>query len=206
MDQRLVTWARAVKARRRHHAPTLWLFTDPDRLGDVLSIARLLPKGLCGIVFRHDGVTGRAQLANQLARICKARRNVLAVAGDWRLAVAVDAGVHIRLARGEQARKCHRIVTASAHTPQQAARARRAGATLVFISPVFRTASHPGSRPLGPAKYSMIARYSRLPALALGGIDGQTARRLNGTPCAGAGAIGALGADTQRRVQRVTPA
>src|SRR5438477_5113612 len=94
MDRRLVAWARSVKSRQRRgpmHGggsrwPVLWLFTDAERLPDPLSAAARLPKGLCGIVLRHDGVPGREALARALARICRSRRLVLVVAGDARLA------------------------------------------------------------------------------------------------------------------------
>jgi thiamine-phosphate pyrophosphorylase len=205
MDQRLVAWARAVKARRRGLAPPLWLFTDPARLEDVLGLARALPQGLCGIVFRHDGAPDRAALGRALARICKARRISLSVAADWRLAVSLGAGFHIRMSRRERAKKCHRIVTASAHGPADAARAARAGATLVFISPVFETASHPGAAPLGAVKFASISKRCRLPCLALGGVTGISARRLTGAFCAGAGGIGAFSPIMHGRVERVTP-
>jgi thiamine-phosphate pyrophosphorylase len=205
MDQRLVSWARAVKARQRLGTPPLWLFTDPTRLDDVLGLARSLPKGLCGIVFRHDGASDRAAMGRALAHICKARRNVLSVAADWRLAASLGAGLHIRMSRRERTSKCHRIVTASAHSPGEAARAARAGATLVFISPLFETASHPSAAPLDVVKFASISRNCRLPCLALGGVTGLSARRLPRALCAGAGGIGAFNPIMQGRVARVTP-
>jgi thiamine-phosphate pyrophosphorylase len=205
MDQRLVAWGRAVRARGRAAAPPLWLFTDPHRMGDVLAVARALPKGLCGIVFRHDGAPDRAALGRALASICRTRRNLLTVAGDWRLAVSLGAGVHIRMSRRERARKCHRIVTASAHGATEAARAARTGAALVFISPVFATATHLGAAPLGVVKFLLISRHCGVACLALGGVTGISARRLPRRVCAGAGAIGAFDPPTHGRVVRVTP-
>ena len=37
-------------------------------------MVRGLPKGLCGVVFRHDGVAGRAALGRAVWRFCRARR------------------------------------------------------------------------------------------------------------------------------------
>ncbi len=198
MDRKLVAWARAVKSReaalrRAPDWPVLWLFTDSKRLPDPLAAAAALPKGLCGVVLRHDDARGREALGRRLARICRARRLVLLVAGDARLAVRLRAGLHLRRGRrpSPMPRLC-RVVSSSAHDAAELARAKRAGAALAFLSPVFPTASHPRARALGPRRWAAIARPSRLRAIALGGIDGATIRRLPGDVCAGAAAIGAL--------------
>lgn len=201
MDQRLVVWARAVKARRarplRAQAgqggwPVLWLFTDAERLPDPLPAAARLPKALGGVVFRHDGFFQRAALGRALARICRARRLALVVAGDARLAARLHAGLHLRRGRRPGPLRPRGLLTSSAHDAREAARARRAGAALVFLGPVFSTASHPGGRTLGPLRWTAIARRGGVPAVALGGIDGATARALPTRFCAGAAAIGAL--------------
>lgn len=56
----------------------------------------------------------------------------------------------------------------------------KAGADLVFVSPVFPTRSHPGAPSLGPAKAARIARAVGLPMIALGGMDARRFRRLRG--------------------------
>ncbi|HEY2616490.1 MAG TPA: hypothetical protein VGI78_04060, partial [Acetobacteraceae bacterium] len=94
MDPRLLSWAHAVAARQGGNRPVLWLFTDSRRLPDPRLAASRLPKGLAGIVLRHDGDPYRAALGHELARICRARRLILVVAGDVRLARSLRAGVH----------------------------------------------------------------------------------------------------------------
>jgi thiamine-phosphate pyrophosphorylase len=71
-------------------------------------------------------------------------------------------------------------------------RARVAGADLVFLAPVFPTASHPGARTLGPVRWTRLARVADLRIAALGGIDGATVRRLPSRICQAVGAIAAL--------------
>ncbi len=168
----------------------LWLFTDARRLPDPLAAAARLPRGLGGVVLRHDGVADRAVLGRALARLCRARGLALSVAGDWRLAAALGAGLHLRGGRRPPAapRYLH-AVTSSAHSVADLRRARRVGA-LAFLSPAFATASHPGAPALGPYRWEFMVRRGGLGAAALGGIDGRTVRRLPG--CAGAGAIRAL--------------
>jgi thiamine-phosphate pyrophosphorylase len=196
MDSRLVAWARAVKARHRHAAdatlPALWLFTDTERLADPRAAVARLPRGLCGVVFRHDRAPDRWALARRVAAICRARRLAMVVAGDPRLAAAVGAGEHLRGGRrsGPPIRR-PAVVTSSAHNGLQLWRARRAGCQAVFLSPVFPTASHGGAPGLGVVRWQRMAREAGIPVLALGGVTGRSAARLP-RGCRGAGAIGAL--------------
>jgi thiamine-phosphate pyrophosphorylase len=194
MDKRLVAWGRAVSARRHHGLPPLWLFTDSRRMPDPLPAAARLPRGLAGIVFRHDGHPDRLRLGRNLARICRRRRLVLVVAGDVRMALALGAGIHLRGGFWPRPIRPPRLfpVTSSAHSAADLHRAAHAGAALTFLSPAFPTASHPGAPALGPVRWSGLARQSRIPVAALGGIDGAKVRRLSRRQCHAAGAIGAL--------------
>jgi thiamine-phosphate pyrophosphorylase len=200
VDARILAWARAAAGRPGsvRRLPKLWLFTDARRLPDPRPAVVRLPRGLAGVVLRHDGEPEREALGRDLARICRARRFVLVVAGDARLAAALGAGVHLRSGhwpcqvRPARLRRGNRLITSSAHGPADLRRAARAGATLVFLSPVFATASHPGAKTLGPVRWSRVARSARLPVAALGGINRTSIRRLPVTVCKAIGAIGAL--------------
>jgi thiamine-phosphate pyrophosphorylase len=194
MDEKLAAWARAVKARQRQPRgrAVLWLFTDAARLADPFPVLRLLPPGLGGVVLRDDGLPGREALGRRIARLCRRRRLALSVAGDWRLAAALHAGLHLRGGRLPPCtpRWLPRL-TSSAHAVPDLLRARRAGVAVAFLSPVFATASHPGAHPLGPLRWGLAARRS-VGAGALGGIDGCAVQRLPRRLCHGAGAVGAL--------------
>ena len=192
MDVRLVAWARAVKARRRLATPVLWLFTDAERLADPLPAIARLPPGLCGVVFRHDRVEGRAALAQRVAALCRARRIALTVAGDPRLAASVAAGQHLRGGLSGRLRPLPgRLNTASAHSVREL-RAGLAAGALVFLSPVFPTASHPGARGLGAVRWSGMARGRQGLVLALGGVGGENVGRLPKAVLAGAGGVEAF--------------
>ena len=214
MDQKLLAWGRR---RKLGPLPCLWLFTDDRRLTDPRRSVAALPRGRAGVVLRHDHDPARATLGRDLARICRARRLVLVVAGDPRLAAALKSGMHLRggrwpgpfrpkgmISRGMMTKGVmtkgvmtrgmvtRGIVTSSAHSVADLRRARRAGAGLVFLSPAFPTASHAGTPGLGPVRWAAIARQGGATAGALGGIDGQTVRRLPPRLCRAVGAIGAL--------------
>jgi thiamine-phosphate pyrophosphorylase len=193
MDPRLLAWGRGTARRLGRSAPpVLWLFTDTERLPDPRSAAARLPRGIAGVVLRHDSHPDRAAIGRDLARICRARRLALVVAGDVRLAAALGAGVHLRGGRWPGVLRRPGIVTSSAHTLPQLRRARRAGATMAFLSPAFVTASHPGEGALGACRWAKLAARAGLSVAALGGIGGGSVRRLPWRRCHGVGAIGAL--------------
>jgi thiamine-phosphate pyrophosphorylase len=182
---------------RRGFVPRLWLFTDDKRLPDPCGAARRLPPGRAGVVLRHDADPERAKLGRDLARICRARRLMLVVAGDVRLARDLGAGVHLRGGRWPGVVRSHGFVTSSGHSVPELRRAARAGAQLAFLSPVFHTASHETAAGLGPLRWGQMAvrlrrAHRSMRLAALGGMDGRNVRRLPSRTCQAVGAIGAL--------------
>jgi thiamine-phosphate pyrophosphorylase len=153
---------------RRH--PRFWLMTD-ERQGDSLWAAlERLPRG-AGIVFRHHSLApaARRALFATMRVIAPRRRLALIVAGA---PLAGGDGVHNRRGAG--------IRTASAHNLRELRAAERAGADLVFLSPVHATRSHPEAKPLGPRRFALIAHQARVPVIALGGMNAARFRTLSG--------------------------
>jgi len=159
--------------RRRHPLPRIWLMTD-ERMGDRLwNALDRLPRG-GGVVFRHYSLSlkKRRALFERVARYARRRGLLLVVAGSDRLGRA--DGVH------NQPRRGGGIVTWSVHSQREMAAATRHGADLVFASPVFATRSHPNAAALGPVRLGLMIRGSRMPVVALGGMDTDRFRRLRG--------------------------
>ena len=113
MDLKLLAWG---LRRKPTPLPRLWLFTDDRRLPDPRAAVARLPRGRAGVVLRHDRDPARAGLGRDLARICRARRLVLVVAGDVRLAAALKAGVHLRGGAGRDRFAPAASITSSAHS------------------------------------------------------------------------------------------
>ncbi len=134
--------------RVRHPLPRVWLMTD-ERMGDALwDAVERLPRG-AGVVFRHyrlDRAARRALFA-RLAGVARRRRLVLLRAGPERLG-RHEAGAHGARGRG--------LRTAPAHSRREALAAIRAGAQMLFVSPVHATRSHPGARPLGRVRLGLM--------------------------------------------------
>lgn len=196
MDRTLLAWGVRGKPAL---LPRLWLFTDAQRLPDPCAAVAQLPRGRAGVVLRHDQHPNRADIGRQLARICRMRRLILVVAGDVRLAAKLHAGVHLRGGCWPGPLRRAGVVTSSAHSIPDLRRAHAAGANLVFLSPAFRTASHPGAPGLGPLRWAAMARTitarlanQDIAIAALGGVDGQTVGRLPAQLFQAVGAISAL--------------
>ena len=158
---------------RRQPLPRLWLMTD-ERLGSRLFEALAnLPQG-GGIVFRHYGLTEpeRRTLFQQVKEAARVRHQLLLLAGTAGQATEWGAdGSHGR-GPGKGLR------SAPVHNLAEMLAADRAGADLIFLSPVFPTRSHPGARALGPARFNRLARRTDRPVIALGGMDAMRARHL----------------------------
>ena len=148
--------------------PRTWLMTD-ERLGDRFwSAIDRLPEG-SGIVFRHYSFDrdARARLAYRVSSICRERSFALAVAADADLARAVGAD----LVHKPQTKTPGLPFSLAVHSKAEAVETAELGASLVFVSPVFETRSHPGRAALGPVLAAKIAQAARGPAIALGGMD-----------------------------------
>lgn len=158
-----------------------------DRLGERLFAAldRLPPDG--GIVFRHYGLAEK-QRRTLFERVRTAHPGLLLLAGPAVQAAAWGAdGSHGR-GPGEGLR------SAPVHSWAEIRAAERGRASLLFLSPVFPTRSHPGARPLGLARFAWLARRTALPVIALGGMDARRGKRL-----ASFGAYGWAGIDAWAR-------
>lgn len=146
--------------------PREWLMTD-ERQGDRLfdALARL-PAG-AGIVFRHYKLPPdeRWLLYGEVCRIARREGHLLLLGGPAEQAKAWRADGSHGAGPGRGLR------TAPAHDLREIRAAERAGAALIFLSPVYRTRSHPGAPTLGPAEFGRLCRRTRLPVVALGGMD-----------------------------------
>lgn len=165
---------------RRHALPELWLFTDERQSEELLASIKRLPKGRAGVIVRTPAHIER------IRAICRARRLMFVVAKSEKRARAVKAGGSHGQHRGS--------LTAPAHNIRDLIKARRAGAKLVFLSPVFPTRSHPGAPVLTPVRFGLMANRSRL---AVGALGGMTAKRFQSMRKLGAVAWGAIDALTR---------
>lgn len=172
--------------------PRVWLMTD-ERISDLEAAVARLRRG-DGIVFRHYATppAERRRLFALLLRIARRRGLVLVRAGATPM--PGEMGVH---GRGRPSRPGVR--TWPAHSRREAIAGVRAGADVLFVSPVFATRSHPDARSLGPARAAAIVRGLPVAAIALGGMDAERYRAIKRLGFSGWAAIDAFDAPVQKR-------
>lgn len=188
---------RAMRSRQAKNLPSLWLFTD-ERIDPAMLLAAVarLPRG-AGIVFRHYGWEKHTRRAmfRQVRALAARRGLLLLLGGDVRTALAWQAdGWHRPTNDRRRVNAGHLLRSAPCHDRQQLYAARREGADLAFLSPVFTTRSHPGARSLGPLRFGLWIEGAGLPVVALGGMSARRFTRLRALGAYGWGAIDALSA------------
>lgn len=150
--------------------PTIWLMTDSRFGDDLLPAIRRLPSG-SGVIFRHYQLKSdaRRKLFGQVRRICRQRGHIAILAGTERDALRWGAdGVHSRTAL----LKSSLPRSAPVHSRAELREALRSGANLVFISPLFPTASHTDGKAMGRLTFNALAKQARTAAvIALGGMN-----------------------------------
>ena len=182
---------------RHPRLPALILMTDERRLPDPIEAARALPKG-AAIILRHTDAGARAALAGNLSPIARARGLILLIANDAALAARLHCnGVHLSEMHAHEAAHLKALhpswlITVAAHSGHGVQRAQTYKADAVLLAAPFPTQSHIGRTALGPARFRLIARGSRVPVYALGGVNAQNVGAVTCAPLAGVAAIDAL--------------
>lgn len=158
------------KGYSRDHLPHIWLMTDERMGARLLPSIRALPRG-SGIIFRHYSLPQpeRRNLFQAVRRAARRRGVIVILAGSDRQARAWGAdGYHGRQQyRGSGGRNLLRSV------PMHNWREIRdfgKSVDLIFLSPLYNTASHPDGHALGPHSFARLVRICNAPIIALGGM------------------------------------
>ena len=177
--------------------PCLWFLTDPARVPDPVQAIAGLPRGGV-VVYRAFGARDRLMVARALRQITRERGLKLLIGADWRLAARVGAdGVHLPqrlawLARGLRRRRPRWLITAAAHDIAALISGARHGLDVLLVSAVFSSRSPSAGRALGPVRFEALVARSRVPVIALGGVNGATAPRLRSSRAAGLAGVEGL--------------
>ena len=164
---------------RAKSLPALWLISDVRNDAGLKRALARLPRG-SGFIYRHYHLADAARLARfrSLRRIARARGHSIVLADSARTAREWGADGIYGAPRSLTPRRRGLIQLATAHDLAELGLAARLGADAVLLSPVFPTASHPGGATLGTMRFRLLARKSRLPVIALGGMTAARARSL----------------------------
>ncbi len=159
---------------RCHPVPRVVLLSDARNDRRLESAISRLPRG-SALVFRHYHLPHAARRTRfeALRRLCACRGVLLLTAGEargWRADGRYGAVQDLGRSTG--------LRLATAHSLAEIGAAFRARASAILLSPVYPTRSHPGAPVLGPVRFSLMARRSPLPVIALGGMTKRRAARL----------------------------
>jgi thiamine-phosphate pyrophosphorylase len=158
--------------------PTLWLISDARNDAVLERAIKRLPRG-AGLVFRHYHLPADERRArfDRLAKLIRSRGGAIVLAGDIATARRWRADGCYGVPGGGAAGGLIRLLTV--HDMRELARANAVrGRTQALISPVFQTRTHPGGTWLGVPRFATLARHSRLPVIALGGMTRKRARQI----------------------------
>lgn len=158
--------------------PDLWLISDKRIDAHLERALARLPRH-SGFIYRHYHLESSQRHARfrKLAREAARRGHVIVLSGTAREArqwgAAGAYGAPHRLAHGPAV-----LRLATAHSLRELRHANLGRADLVLLSPVFPTRSHPGAPSLGPVRFRLLAARSRVPVVALGGMNAHRARAI----------------------------
>ena len=162
----------------RRTFPDLWLISDARNDAALERALARLPRG-SGFIYRHYHLSPEERVARwfDLRRIARARDHVTILADSALTALEWGADGIYGAPRALYPTR-DMLTLATAHDLTEIGLANRMNADAVLLSPAFPTGSHPGAPALGPLRFRVLAAYARMPVIALGGMNGHTARRL----------------------------
>jgi thiamine-phosphate pyrophosphorylase len=191
---------------------TLQVVTDPrlERGRLLAALAAAVENGADWVQVRDPTASGRAlyDLAREVVSVCRPRGGRVAVNARIDVALAADAdGVQLGR-RSLPVEAVRRIapgmrVGVSVHSLDEARVAEVAGADWLIFGHVFPTASHPEEPPRGLAALAEVCRTTRIPVIAIGGIDADRVPEVLTAGAAGVAVISAvLGAEDPGKATR----
>jgi thiamine-phosphate pyrophosphorylase len=95
-----------------------------------------------------------------------------------------------------------RLIGRSVHSLESALHAESDGADYVIFGPVWASASHPGSAPVGIGALAEVARALRIPVLAIGGVTKERIAECHAAGATGYAAIGLFDQPTKSSISR----
>jgi len=171
------------------------LMTDPERMTDVVKVAKKMPRG-SAIIYRHFGSAHKFVDADALRQVTFERGQQFLIGDDPALAIEIGAdGVHFR--RDEKLeepilwrRRCPNWLISMAGIKQGNYQENLSVLDALLISSVFESQSISAGEPIGLTKFKNITETLAVPVYALGGVNQHTVRQLISSKAAGLAGIG----------------
>ena len=161
--------------------PAVYAITHAEETGEVAFLKQLeaaIDAGLRLIQVREKSMSARqlTRFATAVINTCRPHGAKVLINGDIAMARGLGAaGVHLTATQllACAARPELPWCAASCHNAAELTQAAQLGLDFAVLGPVLPTASHPGAAPLGWVQFSALAKDSRVPVYALGGLQPQ---------------------------------
>ena len=168
------------------------------------TVGRALQGGLAAVLVRRPHATAREvfDITRQLRPATRKCGCKLLVSDRADVALAADAdGVHLGqrslpIAAVRRHLPTEMLVGRSTHDLDEATQQEEAGASYLFLGPIFATETHPDGTPLGLDHLREAVLRCTIPIIAIGGIDTRNAPGIVTTGAAGIAAIRAYSTAT----------
>ena len=181
-------------------APPLLLITDRKHAAlPLVDVVTAACEGGCRWISIREKDLPKSQQAALVEKLLPRTRHFgaqLMIHDNIPIAIALE-GLH--LPEGGDAAKArkrlgrHKLIGLSVHTPDQAVAADPAFLDYLIAGPVFETASKPGYGPaLGPDGVSSFVQATKLPVIAIGGIDASNIAAVMRAGAAGGAVMGSV--------------
>lgn len=180
----------------------LLLITDSKRFANQQAmldcIAQAMQGGVDTVLLRekHLDSAKLLSLASKLRILTQAHQARLIIHSHADIAQAVAAdGVHVDSQSIAEIKPIKQwlagdyLISASCHDAKELKHAETQGADFCFLSPVFPTQSHPDAPSLGAEKFLNLVEKVSIPVVALGGIEPNVLKQLQGHGVATMGTI-----------------
>tara|TARA_E500000331_G_C16956591_1_gene582975 strand:+ start:51 stop:692 length:642 start_codon:yes stop_codon:yes gene_type:complete len=184
-----------LQIRKKIKKPFLFFMTDIKRTMDLFETIKTLPKG-CILIFRHYEHKDRHKLAKCVVTACRQAQIFCLISNDIHLATRLNAnGVHFpeyalhKINKRPRTKK-HMVLTAAAHSFATTLKAQKLGFDAVLLSPVYNSESHPNEPTMGHRKLASICSLTKIPIIALGGINTKNITQLINAGVTGFAGIG----------------
>ncbi|MEE2705349.1 MAG: thiamine phosphate synthase [Pseudomonadota bacterium] len=181
---------------RNKKIPRIIVFTDDKCILSPIELAKVIPINW-GILIRNYQAPNRKELICSAAKICKQRGIFFIIANDLKLALSLKAsGLHLseyHFSRNILStifiHSSKLQITTSAHTFHKITQSNLYKFDAIFLSPIFKTQSHPTQSGLGIHRFIALSKKTSVNTLALGGIRLDDYNRLSNFGLYGIGGI-----------------
>ncbi len=159
--------------KNKNETILFWIFLDADRIKDYKKFITAIPQSRnIAIIMRSKSKKNYYCYAKILLKLCKSKKFTFLIANNFKIAKAIGAdGIHYS-SKVNFARKDRNLITScSYHGHNDYKRVKQLYSNLVFISPIYTTASNKNKKALGLIKISLLANYLKCQYSVLGGVS-----------------------------------